>query len=86
MKIVLEPIDEIFAINKEDGEIWCKANHLDAKVKELEGELRNWPEDFKHENGNYSNTCFFCFNEFIGYKRRSVCRVCETTTNNNDKE
>jgi len=37
---------------------------------------RNWTADFEGENGNYSNRCRECKNEFIGHKRRVVCRVC----------
>lgn len=36
----------------------------------------DWTEDFSHENGNYMNACINCKNEFIGHKRRVVCRVC----------
>lgn len=39
---------------------------------------RNWTEDFTHENGNYQNICIKCNHEFIGYKRRQVCKVCST--------
>ena len=37
---------------------------------------QDWTEDFKHENGNYANICVTCKAEFVGYKRRFVCRVC----------
>ena len=37
---------------------------------------RNWPEDFAHENGNYSNQCVGCEHTFIGHKRRITCKVC----------
>ncbi len=36
----------------------------------------DWTEDFSHENGNYINACIVCKNEFMGHKRRVVCRVC----------
>lgn len=39
---------------------------------------RSWPEDASHENGNYSNTCCHCGREFVGHKRRVVCKVCAT--------
>lgn len=38
--------------------------------------LRDWPEDFPHENGNYTNTCSTCEQRFIGHKTRCVCKVC----------
>ncbi|KKN33990.1 hypothetical protein LCGC14_0798030 [marine sediment metagenome] len=39
---------------------------------------RNWPEDFSHENGNYFCRCCHCGKDFIGHKRRVVCKVCST--------
>lgn len=41
---------------------------------------RDWPEDFEHENGNYSNTCCMCQKTFTGHKRRNVCKVCSLPT------
>ena len=40
---------------------------------------RSWPEDYSHENGSYYNTCVHCLREFVGHKRRPVCRVCAAT-------
>lgn len=40
--------------------------------------VRDWPEDFVHENGEYMNTCHSCGETFIGYKRRVTCKVCAT--------
>ncbi len=37
---------------------------------------RDWEEDFEHENGNYLNRCTQCGVQFMGYKRRCVCKVC----------
>jgi hypothetical protein len=37
---------------------------------------RDWPEDFAHENGQYSCGCVYCGSHFIGHKRRVVCRRC----------
>lgn len=42
----------------------------------LADDRRNWPEDFSHENGNYSCTCCLCHQHFIGHKRRVVCKLC----------
>ena len=39
-------------------------------------EDRSYPEDEKHENGNYFNTCYHCGRTFVGHKRRAVCKVC----------
>jgi hypothetical protein len=40
--------------------------------------VRDWPEDFEHENGQYYNECVMCQQTFIGHKRRHICRVCST--------
>ncbi len=40
----------------------------------------DWHEDFEHENGNYRNKCVVCGVDFIGHKRRVVCRVCDKPT------
>lgn len=36
----------------------------------------DWIEDFSHENGNYNNFCAYCGKQFIGHKRRVVCKSC----------
>lgn len=43
-------------------------------LQNLEG--RNWPGDYKHENGNYQNKCGKCSNHFLGNKHRIRCRAC----------
>lgn len=47
-----------------------------AQNAEVLKRSRDWPEDAEHENGNYSCRCYSCGNEFIGHKRRVVCRAC----------
>ncbi len=37
---------------------------------------RNWTEDFPHENGKYVNHCINCHKEFLGHKRRVICKPC----------
>lgn len=37
---------------------------------------RDWSEDFKHENGNYSCRCSTCKESFQGHKRRMFCKLC----------
>jgi tetratricopeptide (TPR) repeat protein len=37
---------------------------------------QDWPEDFPHENGRYMCTCVECGIDFMGHKRRVVCKVC----------
>lgn len=36
----------------------------------------DWPEDFAHENGQYTNRCHRCEKTFVGHKRRFVCKAC----------
>ena len=38
----------------------------------------NWKEDFIHENGNYMNICIRCDEEFLGHKRRVICKKCSS--------
>lgn len=40
------------------------------------GEVNDWPEDAPHENGQYFNKCLSCDGDFIGHKRRRICRKC----------
>lgn len=37
---------------------------------------RDWPDDFKHENGNYVCACMYCQHTFFGHKRRIICKEC----------
>ena len=43
-----------------------------------EAKHRSFSEDFWHENGNYFCICLHCGNEFVGHKRRMVCKLCST--------
>lgn len=36
----------------------------------------DWHEDFSHENGEYFCVCLGCGVEFVGHKRRHICRKC----------
>lgn len=38
--------------------------------------LRDWTEDFPHENGQYECMCGECGQKFHGHKRRAICRLC----------
>lgn len=38
----------------------------------------DWPEDAPLENGNYFCDCVCCSVNFIGHKRRHVCKKCDT--------
>ena len=36
----------------------------------------DWHEDAGHENGSYYCKCLVCDADFVGHKRRYVCRKC----------
>jgi len=38
--------------------------------------IKNWEEDYSHENGNYINKCIECKEYFFGHKRRCICKEC----------
>lgn len=40
-------------------------------------DLRDWKEDSQLDNGNYYNICAGCGEQFIGHKRRVVCKACD---------
>jgi hypothetical protein len=46
-------------------------------IKNLRESKKSWKEDFKHENGNYLNVCVQCNDEFLGHKRRVICKECQ---------
>ena len=39
----------------------------------------DWPEDSRHDNGNYSCQCLKCRVMFTGHKRRTLCKACATS-------
>jgi hypothetical protein len=54
---------------------------MEEKIKqEIYSELLknpgNWAEDNTHENGNYACHCVACKKQFIGHKRRVICKTC----------
>lgn len=52
---------------------------LSLRLPWMKGSHRcDWVEDFEHENGNYHQKCYNCEADFIGHKRRIVCRECHT--------
>lgn len=46
---------------------------------DLRPSMRDWPEDFVHENGNYCCVCHSCQKTFFGHKRRITCKMCSKT-------
>lgn len=58
---------------------WCEIPNLPSNspfAEESNDDEHDYPEDFSHENGNYSNTCYKCNVMFTGHKRRVVCKKC----------
>lgn len=45
-------------------------------IVRAKGSERDWPEDFPHENGVYNNWCSACKKNFLGHKRRFICKLC----------
>ena len=39
---------------------------------------RDWEEDTKKPHGNYTNRCCVCGEQFIGFRRRVICKKCIT--------
>lgn len=37
---------------------------------------KDWPLDFRHENGRYQCLCIQCSSMFYGHKSRVLCREC----------
>jgi hypothetical protein len=33
----------------------------------MEEKVKDWQEDFEHENGNYNCICNYCKSQFIGH-------------------
>jgi len=50
-----------------DGIKWLKDSTFDE---------RSFHEDAPLENGIYHNDCVNCGRTFVGYKRRTICKVC----------
>lgn len=55
------------------------------ETKFMTGSANDWMEDFPHENGNYINACISCQKQFIGYKRRQICKLCSAQDHNHYK-
>jgi len=52
---------------------------MDNKVKFPDFDSsKNWKEDYAHENGQYVCCCVKCETYFFGYKRRLVCKECDS--------
>ena len=60
--------------------LWDKKPNIPKKRQIFDWAVtdRDWVEDFEHENGQYFCQCFECDEQFMGHKRRYVCKVCHT--------
>ena len=76
----IEPFEkEIEELTQARDALQKDKDYLIEQVNKLQliAEKRNWPEDYEQENGSYFNVCVYCENQFIGYKRRVVCKSCD---------
>lgn len=64
-------------MNDDKGEYQQLKEDPESFVNQSKPSKRDWPEDFSHENGNYTNRCRHCGHDFIGHKRRVVCKACD---------
>lgn len=55
----------------------CAGLSLLERFEMYPEENRSFPEDYHLENGNYCNMCIDCLKEFVGHKRRILCKICE---------
>lgn len=51
-----------------------------------EESVRDWTEDFSHENGKYQSVCFKCGLVFQGHKRRVFCKLCDAVMSQPDSQ
>ncbi len=68
-----------------DYPAWCRGKDTCRKVGSSAApcspvfgpyQPQDWPEDHSHENGDYQNECVYCERQFLGHKRRVVCKLC----------
>ncbi len=71
-----------FGIPAFDSDAYRNANTAE-RDKALTGKgKRDFPEDAVHENGQYCCFCVSCGHQFVGLKRRIVCKLCTTPSKN----
>ena len=68
------------------GRTFVDGNHTEGyemddfkKMLAVNAPDNSWTEDFSHENGMYACICIACQEEFMGHKRRVVCKKCHTS-------
>jgi hypothetical protein len=61
---------------------------MNQTYEQLKASPRSFQEDYELENGNYLRNCVCCGEDFIGYKRRVTCKICQIprTTELTEKE
>ena len=42
----------------------------------IKSSKKDWKEDFQYENGKYLCHCAICGSNFLGHKRRVICKEC----------
>lgn len=69
-------MDELQSIKNQQGNgvLQCVIGGLSSS--------RDFPEDFKDENGCYQNECRMCKKTFLGYKYRRICKECVIANSN----
>lgn len=55
----------------------AKVMGCSASITVDESAIRDWPEDFEHDNGQYMHSCVDCGSKFVGHKYRITCRACQ---------
>lgn len=56
---------------------WTQNKKLSTEETEfLKAGKKDYPEEFKYDNGQYQSKCMVCKSYFIGMKRRKICKEC----------
>jgi len=70
----------------EDLRSLCMSIIKERNMSEVPPWDRDWEEDFELENGHYFNICCKCEKEFIGHKKRVICKICINTSEQSGDE
>jgi len=64
--------------DREQLEHQLRQLNLTISIIKIKGTSRDWTEDYPHENGLYSHSCYRCHQTFLGHKRRWLCKTCDS--------
>ena len=64
-------------LNQINGELICHRAFCHTVIPFF-GLRHDFPEDAGLENGSYACRCVVCRIEFVGHKRRVICKACST--------